>query len=199
MPARRGPAALHPNRAPPGGPRPGGGRGALAARALAALALATGVTPVRGADDRAQKACETVEYRVNALAGFTATFCTPYGGKRQGAFSLFVLSQATVLGDEDKRRLWLVVAVAAVGSVLNEDPSLPVEDLSLSDSQTIARERLAFALPASLAKQLQDRLRRGQIDEAAMYREIERNLRKEPARKGATPPRSSQAPGGGPR
>lgn len=196
MPAQLG-IALHPNRAPPGRPRRG--RGAPAARALAALALAAGVAPARGAGDRAQKACETVEYRVNALAGFTATFCTPYAGKRQGTFSLFVLSQATVLGDEDKKRLWLVVAVAAVGSVLNEDPSLPVEDLSLSDSQTIARERLAFALPASLAKQLQDRLRRGQIDEAAMYREIERNLRKEPARKGAAPPRSGQPPGGGPR
>jgi hypothetical protein len=165
------------------------------ARALAALALALHPRPARAAEDRAQKACEAIEYRINALAGFTSTFCTPAGGKRPGSHSFFVLSQATVFGDEDRKRLWLVVAVAAVGSVLNEDPSLVVEDLSLSDSQTIARERLVFAMPAALAKRLQERLRRGQIDEAAMYAEIARSLREERAGKGA-PPRSGAPPGG---
>jgi hypothetical protein len=167
------------------------------ARALAALALS--LATAQAAPDRGQKACEAIEYRIDALAGFTSTICTPAGGKRPGTLSFFVLSQATVFGDEDRKRLWLVVAVAAVGSVLNEDRSLAVEDLSLSDSQTVARERLVFTMPASVAKRLQERLRSGQIDEAAMYREIVGALREERAAKGEPPrreaPRKEAAPG----
>lgn len=168
--------------------------GAAGILAAAALSLAP---PSPAPVDRAQKACEAVEYRADALAGFTSTHCTPAGGKRPGWHSFFVISQATVFGDEDRKRLWLVVAVAAVGSALNEDPSLLVEDLSLSDSQTVARERLVFTMPAVLAKRLQERLHRGQIDEAAMYREILGALREERARKGEPPPR--QAPPAAPR
>jgi hypothetical protein len=141
-----------------------------------AAALALGAAPA-GAQDRAQRACEAIESRIDALVSFTATLCTPAGGKRPGAHSFFLVSQATVLGDAARRKVWLVVAVAAAGSVLNQDPSLAVEELSLSDSQTIARERVTWVMPAALAKELQGRHGRGEIDVDAMYAEIEKGLR----------------------
>jgi hypothetical protein len=152
-------------------------------RALAAAALALALpwaAPTLG-QDRARKVCEAIEARVNALASFTSTLCTPAGGKSPGTYSFILLSEATVFGDDDRRRLWLVVTVAAAGSALNEDPALPVDELSFSDSQTLARERATFTLPAALAKRLQRSLSRGEIDVDAMYLEIRKGLREERA------------------
>lgn len=176
--------------------RRGPGRGVPRRLLPLALAGAMLAAPAR-AEDRAQKACEAIEDRINALAPFTSTFCTPAGGKRPGSYSFILVSQATVLGDEDRRKLWLVLSVAAAGSVLNEDPGLAVEDLSLADSQTLARDRTTWTLPAALAKQLQQRMRRGEIDADGMHAAIEKGLRKNraPARPGREPePRPAPAP-----
>jgi hypothetical protein len=147
------------------------------------LALGAVASPA-AAQDRPQRACEAIEQRINALAAFTSTFCTPAGGQRPGTYSFFLVSQATVFGNEELKKLWVVVAVAAAGSVLNQDPSLPADRITLADSQTLARERTSFALPAASARRLQDRLRRGEIDADAMYAAVLKELRPERPGKG---------------
>ena len=60
---------------------------------------------------------------------------------------------------------------------MNEQPSVKTDELWLSDAN-LMKNRIAHALPTSLAKSLQRQVYDGQIDLEEMYVAIKKNLSK---------------------
>lgn len=147
---------------------PNGGRVGTSA----ASTVGTPDDSVATQDGRA--ACYEIEKAMNALATFTTTTCLPAKGKG-GAVSFLLLSDASVFGVEKAEKAWLLVAVGAVGSVLNDQPSLRADEVLLSDMDH-TRRRVGYVLPAASCRSLQRQVSRDQIDLATMYTSIRRQL-----------------------
>ena len=69
----------------------------------------------------------------------------------------------------------MLVAVASIGKTLNEQPSVKADELWLSDANQM-KSRVAYVLPASIAKSLQRQVYNGQLDLEGMYAAIKKNL-----------------------
>lgn len=141
---------------------------------LTALLLSPGIANSQSAE-RGQAMCYQIEKTVNALVDYTQTSCLPTGGRQQGTYSFVVLSSQPVFSVEPSKKAWLLVAVAAVGDVLNKNASVKAEELWLSDA-ILMKNRVAYLMPAGVAKSLQRRIKADQITLDTMYSEICKNL-----------------------
>ena len=110
----------------------------------------------------------------NAIVDYTQTRCFPTGGKA-GAFSFIVVSSAPVFSVEASKKAWQLVVVAAVGKLLNDRPTYKMDELIVSDTN-LMKDRVGYALPASLAKSLQSRMFNGRTNLDAAYAEIQKSL-----------------------
>jgi len=160
----------------------------LAALVLAALlALGSGTADAPAVDAPAvdapdnpvaaqagQAACYEIEKLINALATFTTTTCIPAKG-RAGDVSFLLLSDSSVFGVEKAEKAWLLVAVGAVGSVLNNQASLRADEVLLSD-MAHTRRRIGYVIPASSCRRLQEQASSDHIDLSTMYASIRRQL-----------------------
>jgi len=124
--------------------------------------------------EKGQSICYEVQNVVNAMVDYTQTSCLPSAGKA-GALSFIVLSSEPVFSVEASKKAWLLVAVASIGKVLNEQPLLKTDELWLSDAN-LMKSRVAYVFPTSLAKSLQRQVYDGQIDLEGMYIAIKREL-----------------------
>lgn len=124
--------------------------------------------------EKGQSVCYEVQNAVNGLVDFTETKCLPSGGEA-GALSFIVISSEPVFSIEASRKAWILVAIASIGKTLNDQPSLKVDELWLSDVNQM-KDRVAYVMPVSLAKSLQRKIYNGQIDLDGMYAEIKKNL-----------------------
>lgn len=124
--------------------------------------------------EKGQSVCYEVENAVNALVDYTQTKCLPTGGKA-GALSFIVISSEPVFSVEASKKAWVLVAVASIGKTMNNQPSVKVDELWLSDVNQM-KGRVAHVIPMSLAKSLQRQAYDGQIDLDGMYAAIKKNL-----------------------
>lgn len=145
------------------------------------LALMVVLGTIRFAVAEAQTAdigralCYDIEKTINALATFTTTSCFPAKGKAAGAVSLLILSDQPVFDDAKARKGWLLIAVAAVGSSLNDRPEVRADEVLFSDAVR-TQSRIGYVLQAATAKMLQRKVKSEQIGIDAMYAAIEREL-----------------------
>src|SRR3990167_1748830 len=102
--------------------------------------------------EKGQSICYEIQNYVNALMDNTQTSCLPSGGK-EGALSFIVISSEPIFSIESAKKAWLLVVVGAFGKTLNDQPSIKVDELWLSDINQM-KERVAFVLRANLAKSL---------------------------------------------
>lgn len=126
--------------------------------------------------EKGQSICYEVQNYVNALVDFTKSTCVPSGGK-EGALSFIIISSEPVLSVEAAKKAWLLVVVGSLGKTLNDQPSLKVDELWLSDTNHM-KNRIAFVLQADIAKSLQKKAYNGQIELDEMYAKIQKNLEK---------------------
>lgn len=124
--------------------------------------------------EKGQAICYEVQNAVNGLVDYTETKCLPTEGKA-GALSFIVISSQPVFSVEASKKGWVLVAVASIGKSLNEQPSVKVDELWLSDVNQM-KGRVAHVIPVSLAKALQRQVYNGQIDLDGMYSAITKNL-----------------------
>jgi len=124
--------------------------------------------------EKGQSVCYEVQNAVNGLVDYTETKCLPTGGKA-GALSFIVISSEPVFSVEASKKAWVLVAVASIGKTLNDQPSLKVDELWLSDVNQM-KSRIAHVMPVSLAKSLQRQVYNGQIDLDGMYAAIKKSL-----------------------
>ena len=126
--------------------------------------------------DIGQSICYEAERTVNALADFTRTTCLPSRGRKAGTYGFIVLSGKAVLANDKSKKVWTLIATAAVGKALNDRPGVKGDELWLSDAPTMKR-RQAYVVPASLAQSLQRRVHGGQISLDQMYAELGRHMK----------------------
>lgn len=124
--------------------------------------------------ENGQSICYEVQNTVNALADYTQTSCLPSSGK-DNAFSFIVVSSQPIFSAEASKKGWLLVVVASVGKILNEQSSVQADELWLSDAN-LMKSRVAYVFSTSMAKFLQQQVYNGQIDLEGMYAAIKKNL-----------------------
>jgi hypothetical protein len=124
--------------------------------------------------ENGQSICYEVQNAVKRLVDYTQTSCLPSGGQ-VGTLSLVVISSHPVFSVDASKKGWLLVAVASIGQSLNEQPSVNVDELWLSDANQL-KSRVAFVLPASLATSLHRQVYNGQVDLERMSAAIKKNL-----------------------
>ncbi len=156
-----------------------GSSGVAGMRALARLSLAAGLLAPALVLSQAQESdralCAQIESLVDAVCDCTRTACRPTPGGNREMRSFVVLSSQPVFSGEDSKREWVLVAVAAVGYALNGNATVQGDEVWLSDTEQM-RERVAYAVPAEVAKTLQRRIRANQITLDEMYAEILKNM-----------------------
>lgn len=124
--------------------------------------------------EKGQSICYEIQIYVNVLFDSTQTSCLPGGGKDE-ALSFTIISSEPVLSIESAKKAWLLSVVGTVGKILNDQPTTKVDELWLSDLNQ-ASNRVAYILPLSLVKSLQEKVSSGQINIEEMYQSIEKNL-----------------------
>ena len=141
------------------------------------LSIAFGVlaTAFSQSAEKGQSVCFQIGNMVNALVEYTQTSCVPTLSKTPGAYSFILMSSKPIFAVEASKKARLLVAVAASGDALNRNPSVRADELWLSDANEM-KSRIAYVLPAALAKSLQLRAKANQITLDGMYSEISRNL-----------------------
>lgn len=98
---------------------------------------------------------------INLVADFTNTLCIPAKGRQPGFVSFTILSEKPVFGTSSEQK-WLLVAVAAAGLALNDDPSTNAEELCLSDTNLVTEGKY-YVINAATAKSLQQQVSSGTI------------------------------------
>jgi len=141
----------------------------LAATVLLGILPASAQTIEKG-----QSVCYEVQNAVNGLADYTETKCFPSDGNA-GALSFIVISSEPVFSVEASKKAWMLVTVASIGKSLNDQPSIKVDELWLSDVNQM-KNRVAYVISGSLAKSLQQQAYNGKIDLNSMYATIKKNL-----------------------
>lgn len=141
---------------------------------LAATVLLGSLPAAAQSIEKGQSICYEVQNAVNGLVDYTETKCLPSGGKA-GALSFIVISSEPIFSVEASKKAWVLVAVASIGKVLNDQPLIKVDELWLSDVNQM-KGRVAYVIPVSLAKSLQWQVYNGQIDLGGMYAAIKKNL-----------------------
>lgn len=123
---------------------------------LAVTLLNAGVAGAQSTD--AVLATFSIEGKmVNALVQFTRTMCLPSKGNPPGSRSFILISEKPVFLVEASKKAWIIVAVASIGSSLNDRPGIKADELALSDVNQ-AGNRLSFVMPAAIVKALQRRV-----------------------------------------
>lgn len=153
--------------------RGGTGR-ALQRLALAACLLAP-APALSQARDSARLLCDQIESLVDAVCDCTRTACRPARGGAPGSGSFIVLSSEPVFDGEDSKREWVLVAIAAVGYALNGNASFKGDEVWLSDTGQM-QDRVAYVVPAEVAKSVQRRVSNNEITLDEMYAEIVQHM-----------------------
>lgn len=108
--------------------------------------------------EKGQAMCYQIEKTINALVDYTQTSCLPTGAKQKNAYSFILLSSQPVFSIEPSKKAWLLVAVAAVGDILNKSESVKADELWLSDVN-LMKNRVAHVFPAPLANRCSEESR----------------------------------------
>lgn len=138
--------------------------------AVSAIAMSWCLSAGAQSVEKGQSICYEVQNAVNGLVNYTETSCFPTRGKAR-ALSFIIISSEPVFSAEASKKAWVLVTVASIGKSLNEQPSIRADELWLSDANQI-RNRIAYVLPAALAKSLQRQIYSGTIDLEGMYAAI---------------------------
>lgn len=121
------------------------------------------VAPINEAStsEAASSLCNNIAKNINLVADFTNTLCIPAKGRQTGFVSFTILSEKPVFGTPSEEK-WLLVAVAAAGLALNNDPSTNAEELCLSDTNLVTEGKY-YVINAARAKSLQQQISGGTI------------------------------------
>jgi hypothetical protein len=151
-------------------------RNGLIALIVAGVIFFSSIAGVAQSVEKAKALCYEIQNYTNALADFTQTSCLPSSGKVPGAYSFIILSNKPIFSGEATKKAWLLVVVASVGKILNENSNLKAGDVFLSDSILI-KDRKCYLLSGPLVKTLQRKVKTDQMDLDGMYRAILKNMR----------------------
>lgn len=124
--------------------------------------------------DKGQSICYEAQNLVNGLVDYTETSCLPSSGKK-GALTFMFISSKPIFSVEASKKAWAIVTVAAIGKILNDQPSLKADEIWLSDLNQV-QNKVAYTLPASLAKSLQKQVSTEKINFEQMYSSINKNM-----------------------
>jgi hypothetical protein len=124
--------------------------------------------------DKGQAICYEAQNMVNGLVDYTNTTCIP-SLTSTGALSFIFLSSQPVFSSESSKKAWLLVVVASVGKIFNEQSSLKAGDLVVSDANQM-KNRVAYTITVSTAKSLQRQVYSGQLGLEGMYTAISKSL-----------------------
>jgi hypothetical protein len=123
--------------------------------------------------EKGQSICYEIQNYVNALVDYTRTSCVPAAG--EGALSFIVISSEPVFSVEASKKAWLLVVVAAVGKLMNDQPAVKIDKLFVSDAN-LMKGRVAYSFPATLTRSLQSKVFNGEMQVETMYAQIGKNL-----------------------
>lgn len=146
----------------------------LSAFAAISALLVLGALAIAQDAAKGASICGEVQAVVNEMVDYTRTSCIPAGGKA-GAISFICISDKPVFSVEASKKAWMLVMVASLGKTLNEQPSVKVDELYLSDAN-LMKNRTAYVLRAELARSLQRQIYSDQISLDEMYSTISRSL-----------------------
>lgn len=112
-------------------------------------------------EDKGKAFCYELEKNINYLVDYTRTACIPTRGAGS-QHSFILISEQPVFSVEVSKQGWVLGIVDVAGSLMNQDSSLKVDQLVLSDVNQM-KKRVAYAMPATLAKSLQRRAKADQL------------------------------------
>jgi hypothetical protein len=115
-----------------------------------------------------------VEEKLNQAAKFTQSRVFPNRPTSDSPVGFVVLSAKPVFENPKTKFLWLVLAVASVGHILNEFPAVDASEAWFSDS-AMAKQGKAYALPCPVIKSLQKKNMRNETTLEELYSEILRH------------------------
>ena len=95
---------------------------------------------------------------------------------RNKALSFVIVTSEPVFSSESLEREWLIAVVDSLGRALNDRPTVDVDQLTVSDANSISND-VTYTLPVALTRSLQRRIFTMQIDLDEMYGEIQENLK----------------------
>jgi len=125
--------------------------------------------------------CEDAErffHDLGKISGFpprAQTYCMPTLGRNK-ALSFVIVTSEPVFSSESLEREWLIAVVDSLGRALNDRPTVDVDQLTVSDANSISNG-VTYTLPVALTRSLQRRIFTMQIDLDEMYGEIQENLK----------------------
>jgi hypothetical protein len=125
--------------------------------------------------------CEDAErfiHDLGKISGFpprAQTYCMPTLGRNK-ALSFVIVTSEPVFSSESLEREWLIAVVDSLGRTLNDRPTVDVDQLTVSDANSISNG-VTYTLPVALTRSLQRRIFTMQIDLDEMYGEIQENLK----------------------
>jgi hypothetical protein len=125
--------------------------------------------------DEGAAVCYQVEHYVDALVGYTRTSCIPSKAEKPGVVSFIVISSQPIFAVEAAKKGWLAALVGAVGKILNDRPSLKVDELWVSDSG-LMKKRSAYVVSAPFVKALQRKVFTGELSLEEGYASLTKRL-----------------------
>ena len=130
---------------------------------------------MQAAADPVDQFCQQVARNIDTLASTFRTACLPTAGGKPGVISVLLIADAPVFGAEKSKKAFLIVACVAVGSEMNKNSRVRLNELWFSDVER-TKQRIAYTLPASECKVLQAQVHAGKLPIEGMYSRIEAKL-----------------------
>jgi hypothetical protein len=108
-----------------------------------------------------EKAASTIIKQVNALTSdYTETLITPTEGK-----DAVIVVSMKALQTEKIRKLWTLMAAAAIGKYYNDNPELTVKEIWISDIKDMKERPARYAiLEVATAKSVQGKIHSGEME-----------------------------------
>jgi hypothetical protein len=126
--------------------------------------------------------CSQIELYTNQTADYTLTKCIPHLADGPRSIDFILVSEKPVFSHEDAKKAWLLVAVSAVGKVMNDHPDMTIENVIVSDAN-LMKMRKSYRLPGGLCKDLQRKLYYGEVTLDRAYATIMRAIKDYPPKK----------------
>jgi hypothetical protein len=109
---------------------------------------------------------------------YTTTKCLPSSGGRKNVLSPVLIASAPIFSAEAAKKRWLIVVVGAVGKVMQDNPSMGVKEVWVSDVN-LTKARKAFSFSGALAKRLQSKASPDEITPEQLYSQLSKELKQQ--------------------
>lgn len=128
-------------------------------------------------EDRGKAFCYELEKKLNYIVDYTRTACIPTVGAGN-QYSFILISEQPVFSVETSKQGWVIGIVGVAGSLMNQDSSLKVDKLVLSDANQM-KQRVAYSMSATAAKSMQRRAKADQLTFDQLRTEAMSSLRRQ--------------------